>query len=177
MGESVRWNGGADDAVGGSVEGAQLGCSLDAVGAAVDALGATVGISLGATVGIVVGYSVGTSVGAAVGTEVGTLAVVGARVGCALPVVGTSVLGLADGGPLELIDMGWNTLGRPVGDTMGDCDGAGFGPSVDGLTVGLNEGEPLGREVGSVLVQLQDTWKSNQPKGPLPEPAALYSST
>ena len=140
-------------------------------------VGATVGISLGATVGIVVGYSVGTSVRAAVGTEVGTLAVVGARVGCALPVVGTSVLGLADGGPLELIDMGWNTLGRPVGDTMGDCDGAGFGPSVDGLTVGLNEGEPLGREVGSVLVQLQDTWKSNQPKGPLPEPAALYSST
>ena len=78
-------------------------------------------------------------------------------------------LGLVDGG-----EVGCNEIGFPVGNGVGFKVKVGV---VVGLVVGPNVGEELGLDVASVLLQLQLTWKSNQPKGPLPALAALYSST
>ena len=127
-------------------------------------VGEAVGISLGVEVGIAVGYSVGNAVGAVLGTPVVGLVVVGALVGCSLPVEGVRVLGLDDG----------ESVGTNV---EGCCVGAGDERLVVGLTEGSKDGDTrLGPAVDSPLVQLQFTWKSNQPKGPLPPLAALYSS-
>lgn len=79
----------------------------------------TVGISVGAVVGIVVGYSVGTAVGATVGSAFVGLLVVGATLGCPLPEVGTSVLGLPDGEVVGLDVVGFNVLGPAVGVAVG----------------------------------------------------------
>lgn len=69
-------------------------------------------------------------------------------------------------------------VGDEVGTSVGVAVGIAVGAPVDTL-VGELVGTVRGEAVGTALAleQLQFTWKSNHPNGPLPPLVALYSST
>lgn len=108
------------------------GAAVGVVGAAVGTSVGAVGLAVGATVGLVVGVDVG-AVGAAVGTVVG---LVGVAVGACVGVNVGVVVGSAVGAPVGLV-------GVVVGATVGVVVGASVGVAEGGV-VGTAVGESVG---------------------------------